>query len=113
MGKMPFPGAVLRSRSMPLLQPRWILRRDLHDLGRDPMLPRGRDKCWCDQCGLYFNSSGAFAKHLTGIVGTPERRCLSVRQLRNRGWTQTASGHWRVTSMPPDALLRIRNHAHQ
>ena len=60
----------------------------------DPMLPHGSDKCRCSTCGEYFNSTGAFSRHLVGKVGTPERYCLSSDQLTARGWTKNKTGHW-------------------
>ena len=82
----------------PLPAPRWMLRRDLKKLAEqgkpDPMLPRGSDRCWCNDCGLYFNSTFAFARHRTGEP--IERRCRSVLELRSSGWTQGPKGHWRT-----------------
>lgn len=54
----------------------------------DPMLPFGADKCRCTACGLYFNSSYAFERH-RGNQG-----CLTVEELRRKGWGVVATGHW-------------------
>lgn len=70
----------------------WSLLPDLR--GGDPMLHSGSDRCWCASCGLYFNSTFAFDRHLRGKLGTPERRCLTSAELRNSGWRQGDRGHW-------------------
>ena len=62
--------------------------------GRDPLLPRGTDRCRCTVCGLYFTSSYAFSRHRIGKVGIPGRRCLMPEELSRRGWIQIPSGHW-------------------
>ncbi|HEX8784191.1 MAG TPA: hypothetical protein VF764_12510 [Steroidobacteraceae bacterium] len=71
--------------------------------GRDPMLPRGTDKCMCPTCGLYFNSSYAFGLHRTGPWEA--RTCLTVETMRARGWAQTKTGHW-ITGHRPAAAPR-------
>ena len=68
--------------------------------GRDPMLPRGTQRCRCPTCGLYFASGYAFGLHRVGKVGTPGRRCLTVDELTRRGWAQIPTGHW-VTRVSP------------
>jgi hypothetical protein len=69
----------------------------------DPMLPAGTDRCRCTACGLYFGSSYGFDQHRTGPY--PGRRCRTVEELRARGWSINASGHW-TTSKRPARLTR-------
>ena len=59
---------------------------------RDPMLPHGTDKCQCSACKLYFNSTYAFDKHRTGDF-SEQRRCFSLKELKDKGWATTATGH--------------------
>jgi hypothetical protein len=56
------------------------------------------DKCRCSACGLYFNSTRAFAEHRVGRYGI-DRRCLSSAELAARGMRLTNSGFW-TTSTP-------------
>ena len=67
---------------------------------RDPMLPHGSDKCRCQTCGLYFNSTHAFDRHRTGRIGKEDRRCLSGEELQGLGWSKNATGHW-ITGRRP------------
>lgn len=64
---------------------------------RDPMLPIGSDKCLCTSCGLYFNSTYAFDNHRTGSYGNG-RRCRTADELRARGCSLNATGHWITSS---------------
>jgi len=78
----------------------------------DPMLPKYTDKCRCMECGLYFNSSGAFTRHRVGEyapINQPDtRRCLTVEVLRRRRWAQTETGHWAREVLSGNAKARIR-----
>ena len=71
---------------------RWMLCREFLSLD-DPRLPPDTDKCWCSECGAYFNSTYAFDQHR---VMPPHRRCLSFAQMRSLGWILSAKGHWRT-----------------
>lgn len=75
---------------------------------RDPMLPRDSDKCRCATCGLYFNSTHAFDRHRVldsadarRFKDYARRRCLSGIEMRERGMTTSATGHWITAPRPP------------
>jgi hypothetical protein len=69
----------------------------------------------CSTCGQDFGSVSAFDAHrvgrylqagaseYTGLLAdwTPERgrRCLTVEELRERGWTRDSRGRWRRPSV--------------
>lgn len=71
----------------------------------DPMLPLYTDKCKCNSCGEYFNSTYAFERHRAPRpyvpIGQPsKRRCLTVEELTGGGWGRNSTGHW-ITSKRP------------
>jgi hypothetical protein len=65
----------------------------------------------CPGCHEYFNSTAAFEKHRVGEYGTgpngssPDRRCLTVAEMRDKGMSD-ASGWWvtRPSNMPIPGL---------
>lgn len=61
---------------------------------RNRKLPFGSDKCLCGVCGKYFNSARAFDRHRIGSYGVGHRRCLTAEELRQRGFSLNATGHW-------------------
>ena len=62
----------------------------------DPKLRHGTDKCRCMACGEYFNSSYGFDEHRVGPWSRSgaDRRCLTIEEMRERGWALSATGHW-------------------
>jgi hypothetical protein len=55
----------------------------------------------CGKCGCDFNSIRLFDAHRVGkhaylyLAGLPDgRRCLTVDEMLNRGWTTNANGRW-------------------
>lgn len=58
----------------------------------DQRLAFGTDHCRCSACGEYFNSTFAFDSHR---LGNPDvRRCLSVDEMRERGFSVNAKSLW-------------------
>jgi hypothetical protein len=86
---------------------KYMLRRDLQKQGFDPLLPRRTDRCWCSECGAYFNSSGTLSRHRVKEDYAIERRCLSFGEMRAKGWSQLDSGHW-VSEKSDAASIRRR-----
>ena len=77
----------------------------------DPLLPCSTARCRCLECGLYFNSAGAFGRHRVGpFQSLSSRRCLSVVELLLAGWVQGPKGHWkrgrRAASRPARIVAR-------
>jgi hypothetical protein len=56
------------------------------------------DHCFCNSCGLYFNSTSAFDRHRTGpyvpITQPAERRCLTVEEMSAKGMVLNSSGFY-------------------
>lgn len=71
-------------------------------------------RCRCPTCGEWFNSTSTFDRHRVGPWtdrGT-HRRCLSVAEMTERGWSLNAKGFWieRRRAVPSlDAPRRSRN----
>jgi hypothetical protein len=85
-------------------------RMSVKAIPHDPMLPRDTDRCRCMSCGLYFNSTYAFGEHRVGgweEDGT-HRRCLTLEELRGRGWQQQPAGHWLPRKMTASGLHALR-----
>ena len=49
----------------------------------------------CSACGEYFTRNSVFDKHRTGAFTPPERRCLSVAEMEEKGMFKGADGFWR------------------
>lgn len=58
----------------------------------DPRLPFYTDRCKCPTCGEYFSSTYAFDQHRKGPI--TDRRCLTVAEMREKGFSVNATGHW-------------------
>lgn len=71
----------------------------------DPKLPFYTDKCKCSVCGEYFNSTYAFDSHRTGPFGEKwrERRCLTVAEMTEKGFSLNSTGHWITKRRLPGA----------
>lgn len=64
----------------------------------------------CGQCGVTFNSVGAFDAHRTGafevrdgkgkVVKAKTRRCLTEQEMRDRGMEPNEHGRWITAAMP-------------
>lgn len=61
------------------------------------------DRNQCPGRGRYFNSSAAFDKHRTGAHGV-DRRCLTEREMRDKGMALGASGFWVGSPRPQETL---------
>lgn len=63
----------------------------------------------CRECGEYFGGTWMFARHRTGTFGTIQkpgtRRCLTVAEMKRRGWHLRPDGFW-VASRPGEGVLR-------
>jgi hypothetical protein len=51
------------------------------------------NRCQCPTCGEYFNRVSTFDKHRVGSYEAG-RRCLTVDQMREKGWLKNAAGFW-------------------
>ena len=53
-------------------------------------------RCRCTSCGEYFNSVSIFDLHRVGSWQDrgAHRRCLTVEEMRARGYLKNASGFW-------------------
>jgi len=61
---------------------------------------RGR-RCLCRGCGEFFNSLSPFEQHRVGVFGIPgARRCLTVAEMRAKGWLPNAAGFWTTGKRP-------------
>ena len=68
------------------------------------------DRNQCKGCMEYFNSTGAFEKHRTGVYGV-DRRCRTPEELIGRGFSLNAAGYWIASKMPEHRKLRDIQHA--
>jgi hypothetical protein len=55
-------------------------------------LAYGTRECQCASCGVYFVGVTYFDMHRDGTMDA--RRCLTVRQMRERGMVQDGKGRW-------------------
>jgi hypothetical protein len=53
-------------------------------------------RCRCASCGEYFNSVSIFDRHRVGLwdCAGKHRRCLSVDEMRRRGWLLNPRRFW-------------------
>ena len=67
------------------------------------------DRNQCCACDEYFNSSGAFDQHRTGLFDDT-RRCLTVVEMRAKNFSKTKDDFWLcpVTLKDRERLNRIR-----
>jgi hypothetical protein len=69
-----------------------------------PRLKLTGSRCLCRGCGEYFNSVGAFDCHRTGrhvpINQPSQRRCLTVAEMRDKGWLLNDAGFWITGRLP-------------
>jgi hypothetical protein len=68
---------------------------------------RGR-RCQCQGCFEYFNSTTAFDRHRVGnwMNRGENRRCLTVEEMREKGFTLNKSNFWITRSGPELQKLR-------
>ena len=52
------------------------------------------DRNQCQSCKLYFNSTAAFDKHRHGTFTPPQRRCLTIIEMVEKGMDKNAKGFW-------------------
>jgi hypothetical protein len=52
------------------------------------------NRCGCRSCGFLFRSRSMFDRHRVGELGS--RRCLSVREMLERGFSPDPKGYWRI-----------------
>lgn len=70
---------------------------------------RGK-RCQCAACGLYFKSPSGFDRHRYGpyTLDPKTRRCLTVTELLQRGWSLNAAGFWLRPSNGREMHVRAR-----
>jgi hypothetical protein len=56
------------------------------------------DRCRCPVCGEYLNSTGMFDRHRIGKY--PDRRCLTPKEMLERGFTRNTAGFWIRSNRP-------------
>lgn len=70
------------------------------------------DRNQCSECGLLFNSSGAFDKHRIGRSGVSEgpdaRRCMTQTEMRFYGMSKSNAGFWVKAVMTEEERERTR-----
>ena len=66
------------------------------------------DHCYCNACGEYFNSTGAFDKHRIGKFMPLERRCRLPEEMRAAGMSQTENGFWVRVGFHQSDRQRVR-----
>lgn len=68
-----------------------------------PKLVNGTNYCECTVCGLFIGGVGTFDLHRVFIdkdeKGRPienweRRRCLSIEEMRDKGWRIDENGYW-------------------
>ncbi len=50
-------------------------------------------RCQCSACEQGFNRESTFNKHRVGVIGV-DRRCLTVEEMKDRGWRKNDLGFW-------------------
>ena len=79
-----------------------------------PELGRG-NQCECTDCGEFFWSVYGFDKHRVFmdkddkgryIEDWDRRRCLSVTEMKAKGWSQNEGGFWVTSRMDASAKER-------
>lgn len=50
------------------------------------------DRCRCNACGEYFNTTGVFDRHRQGPYTA--RRCMSVAEMEAKGYSVSGRGFW-------------------
>jgi hypothetical protein len=59
----------------------------------------------CQGCKAYFNSDTPFDMHRTGDHGV-DRRCRTVEEMLEKGFSLNAAGYWIASKMPDHLKLR-------
>ena len=75
------------------------------------MIPLKGDRNQCQSCKEYFNSTGAFEGHRTGKHGV-DRRCRTVNEMIERGYSKNKLGFWIASKMPESLLEKITGEKH-
>jgi hypothetical protein len=75
------------------------------------MIPLKGDRNQCQSCKEYFNSTGAFEGHRTGKHGV-DRRCRTVDEMIERGYSKNKLGFWIASKMPESLLEKITGEKH-
>jgi len=56
--------------------------------------PLSGNRCQCSVCFEYFNSEKAFTRHRVGSYMPMERRCLTVDEMLERGFSKNKADFW-------------------
>jgi hypothetical protein len=75
------------------------------------MIPLKGDRNQCQGCKEYFNSTGAFEGHRTGKHGV-DRRCRTVDEMIEKGYSKNKLGFWIASKMPTSLLEKITGEKH-
>jgi hypothetical protein len=75
------------------------------------MRPLKGDRNQCSGCNEYFNSTGAFEGHRTGKHGV-DRRCRTVDEMIEKGYSKNKLGFWIASKMPTSLLEKITGEKH-
>jgi hypothetical protein len=70
------------------------------------MRPLKGDRNQCTGCNEYFNSTGSFEGHRTGKHGV-DRRCRTVEEMIERGYSKNKLGFWIASKMPTSLIEKI------
>jgi hypothetical protein len=69
-------------------------------------------RCKCSGCGEVFSRERAFDRHRVGRYGV-DRRCLTLDEMRARGWELNKAGVWVMDKLDNAGLARIRPATHR
>jgi len=62
---------------------------------RRKLTPASGQRCECCACHEYFNKNYTFDAHRVGSFGAKNtRRCLTVKEMEDRGFTKTQDDYW-------------------
>ena len=75
---------------------------------RESEINLSNDRNQCPSCGLYFNSTAAFDKHRHGRFTPPERRCLTVAEMLQKGMAQNSRNFWITEKNPKFAEINSK-----
>jgi len=58
------------------------------------LTPDSGDRNQCPTCHKYFNSTSAFDRHRTGVMGSRSRRCMTTEEMEAKKMCLNAAGYW-------------------
>lgn len=69
------------------------------------------NRCQCTVCGEVFSRERAFDRHRVGEHGV-NRRCLTLGEMRARGWKRNKAGVWIMDPLKGAGKSRLRPSEH-